>query len=166
MAHATHDRHRFHTPDPSSEGHRPDGADTADAQGDTGHHDTDPGFGRRRRSADGLQLSPADVRNLRIFGKVMDNAIELPGVQQKVGLDALIGVLPIAGDGVSFALSLYPLVVAYRAGAGPVLLAKMGGNLLLDFLVGLIPVLGDLFDVAFKANVRNLRLLGIDLDGR
>lgn len=117
-------------------------------------------------SRGGLQLSAADVRNLRIFGKLMDNAVELPGVNQKVGLDALIGVLPVAGDGVSFMISLYPLVVAYRAGAGPALLLKMGGNLLLDFLVGLIPVLGDLFDVAFKANVRNLRLLGIELDDR
>ena len=110
-----------------------------------------------------LNLSPEEVARLKAYGKLMDNAFVVPGTEVRFGVDALIGLAPGIGDGVSFALSLYPIYVAWKAGGSAGLLAHMGFNLLLDFLVGLIPVLGDVLDTQFKANVRNLRLMGIEI---
>ena len=111
----------------------------------------------------GLNLSADEIKRLRAFGQLLDNAFMIPGTDIRFGLDAIIGLAPGIGDGVSTALSLYPIYVAWKAGASKTLLVRMGFNLVLDFLVGLIPVLGDIFDTQFKANVRNLRLMGIDV---
>ena len=109
-----------------------------------------------------LDLSPEQIRQLRLYARMLDSAFAVPGTNFRFGLDALVGLLPGIGDALTVGFALYPLIVAKRAGAGPALLARMGFNLLLDFLVGLIPILGDLFDTTFKANVRNLRLMGIE----
>lgn len=100
-----------------------------------------------------------DLERLRAITRVMDEAVRVPGTRFRIGLDGIIGFVPGVGDAVTAAISGYALLAAARAGAPRSVLARMTGNILLDTLVGAVPVLGDLFDLGFKANRRNLRLL-------
>lgn len=89
----------------------------------------------------------------------MDNKFRIPGTDIRFGLDSLIGFVPGVGDVAGLAVSSYLASVMARRGAGPVLMLKMLGNIALDATVGAIPILGDLFDLGFKANRRNVDLL-------
>ena len=91
--------------------------------------------------------------------RLMDEAVEVPVLGTRVGLDALLGLVPVAGDLVSAAIGLYTVAQARELGASRWLLARMVGNLLLDAAVGAVPIAGDLADVYFKAHRRNLKLL-------
>jgi hypothetical protein len=93
----------------------------------------------------------------------MDGLFEIPILRRKVGLDALVGLVPVAGDLVSAGIGLYLVFEARELGASRWLQARMVGNLLLDFAVGVVPVLGDFFDVLFRAHYRNLKLLQKEL---
>jgi Domain of unknown function (DUF4112) len=104
-------------------------------------------------------LDPARMARLRRVGWLLDNAIPIPGTRFHLGIDQIIGLVPGIGDLIGGALSLYIIVEAWRLGVPRGLLARMGWNVAVDTLVGEIPLLGDLFDIAFKANIRNLALL-------
>lgn len=90
---------------------------------------------------------------------MLDDLIRIPGTSWRIGIDPLLGLVPGAGDWMGWAASLHLMVSAVRAGADGWTLGRMAGNLALDALVGVVPVLGDIFDMAWKANDRNLRLL-------
>ena len=94
---------------------------------------------------------------MRRLARLMDAEFEVGGI--KFGLDAIIGLIPVVGDVVSLGLAMYPLYVAKRHKVGWLTRARMLGNTALDFGVGLIPFAGDIADVAFKANLKNLKLL-------
>lgn len=94
----------------------------------------------------------------------MDSAVRLPGTRFRFGLDPILGLLPGAGDAVSAAISVYLIYEARKLGASRTLLGRMVGNILIDFLVGSIPIVGDLFDFGYKANRRNMKLLGIEIE--
>ncbi|HEY0975123.1 MAG TPA: DUF4112 domain-containing protein [Solimonas sp.] len=98
------------------------------------------------------------------LARLLDSAVAIPGTRIRVGLDALIGLLPGIGDAIGLILGAWFLIEGARAGAPSALLWRMAGNVGLDALAGVVPVLGDLFDVAFRANLRNARLLGEHLD--
>ena len=83
----------------------------------------------------------------------------IPGTKIRIGLDGLIGMVPIAGDLVGLALSAYIIYLARTLNVSRTLLARMIWNVAVDAGVGAIPVAGDLFDVMYKANVKNVRLL-------
>ena len=100
-----------------------------------------------------------DLDNARRLAKLLDTAVGVPGTKLRVGLDALLGLIPGAGDAIGAALSGYIILAAARAGATRATLVRMVGNVAVDTLIGAIPVLGDLFDVAFKSNARNVALL-------
>lgn len=100
-----------------------------------------------------------DVRRVRALARLLDEAVRIPGTNIRVGLDALIGLLPGGGDLVGALLSGSALLIAHRAGAPASVLGRMVANVALDALIGVVPVLGDLFDVAWKANSRNATLL-------
>jgi hypothetical protein len=104
-------------------------------------------------------LDPARMARLRRVGWLLDNAIPIPGTRFHLGIDQIIGLVPGIGDLIGGALSLYIIIEAWRLGVPRGLLARMGWNVAVDTLVGEIPLLGDLFDIAFKANIRNLALL-------
>ncbi|WP_232818210.1 DUF4112 domain-containing protein [Zobellella maritima] len=89
---------------------------------------------------------------------LLDSSIRLPG-GFRIGLDGIIGLVPGVGDLAAAGLSSYILMEAARMKVPGSLLARMGLNVLLELLVGTIPVIGDLFDFAFKANKRNVRLI-------
>jgi len=95
---------------------------------------------------------------LRRLAHVLDSAIPLPG-GMRIGLDGLIGLVPGVGDVVGTALSSYIVGQAYRLGASRMVLLHMAANILLETILGVVPVLGDLFDFAWKANRRNVALL-------
>jgi hypothetical protein len=102
---------------------------------------------------------PADLRALDSASRLMDSVFRIPGTRIRFGLDPLLGLIPGLGEGLSAAISGGLAIAMLRHGANGPLVLRMVGNIALDSLVGSVPLLGDLFDVAFKANRRNLRLL-------
>ena len=101
----------------------------------------------------------ADLERLRALARVQDELIRIPGTRIRFGLDALVGLIPGAGDVLTTGVSAYALLTATRMGASASVIVRMAGNIVLDLLVGAIPLLGDLFDIGWKANSRNVRLL-------
>ena len=91
--------------------------------------------------------------------RLMDDAIDVPMLGTRVGLDALLGLVPVAGDLISAGIGLFIVAQARELGASRWLQARMIGNLLVDAAVGAVPLAGDLADVYFKAHRRNLKLL-------
>jgi len=89
---------------------------------------------------------------------LLDSVVPLPG-GFRLGLDSLIGLIPVVGDSFSALLSTYIIGMGVRQGVPKPLIIKMIANILLDALVGMIPILGDLFDIANRANYRNVNLL-------
>ncbi len=110
-------------------------------------------------AAEVATLDPARIERLRRIGWLLDRSIRIPGTRITFGLDPLVGLIPGIGDLLGGLFSLYIILEAARLGAPRPLLARMGWNVALDTLVGEVPILGDLFDVGFKSNVRNLALL-------
>lgn len=109
-------------------------------------------------------LDPRSLERLRRLGNLLDNSIRVPGTNFRFGLDTIIGLVPGVGDLAGGALSLYIVVEAARLGVPRPLLARMGYNVAVDALVGAVPILGDLFDAGFKANLRNLALVQQHVD--
>lgn len=99
------------------------------------------------------------LKQLDYLARLMDAQFKIPGTNFRFGLDAVIGLIPGAGDLSTFAVSGYMLVVMAKNGASGYVLARMALNILIDSLFGMIPLLGDLFDAVFKANMRNIRLM-------
>ncbi len=124
---------------------------------------------RARLGASAAAARPDDARKraarerLILLTRLLDSAIYVPALRTRVGLDALFGLVPVVGDLVSGALGLYLVFEARQLGASRWLQARMIGNLLMDTAVGAVPVAGDLFDIYFKAHVRNLKLLQASL---
>lgn len=98
------------------------------------------------------------------FAWLLDNSILIPGTNFRVGIDSLIGLIPGFGDAVGALLSSYILAEAARLGMPKATLIRMGLNVALETIVGMIPIAGDIFDMAWKANQRNVRLLDAYLD--
>jgi hypothetical protein len=94
-----------------------------------------------------------------ILSRLLDNQFKIPFTNIRFGFDFLIGLIPTVGDFFSFAISSALLVAMMQRGVSFSMLLKMLTNLLLDTLVGSIPILGDIFDLRYKANRRNLAML-------
>lgn len=101
----------------------------------------------------------AALRRLDHLARVMDAQFAIPGTSWRFGLDSLIGLIPGAGDFAGAAISAWIVAEALRMGVPKSAVARMSVNLLIDFVIGSIPIVGDIFDVAFKANRRNVRIL-------
>jgi hypothetical protein len=101
----------------------------------------------------------ARINRLRRISRLLDNAIGIPGTKFRFGLDPILGLLPGGGDTVTGGLSAYIVVEAARMGLPREVLWQMVVNIILDSLAGTIPIVGDLFDLGWKANVRNIALL-------
>ena len=103
--------------------------------------------------------TPTKLRRVQTLSHLLDDAITIPGLNYSIGLDPIIGLIPAGGDIFTGFLSVYIMIEAFRLGASASTLARMAINILLEVFAGMIPVLGDLFDVAWKANARNVTLL-------
>lgn len=96
---------------------------------------------------------------LRFIAWLLDSSIPIPGTGFTIGIDALIGLIPLLGDLLGVLASSYILAEAHRLGVGRAVLTRMAFNVAVEGVVGIVPFLGDVFDAAWKANVRNVRLL-------
>ena len=101
----------------------------------------------------------AAIAGLERFSKLTDSSIGIPFTKFNIGLEAVIGLIPVIGDAAGLILSSYVLVEAQRLGVSKRIKTKMIINMLIDFVGGLVPFFGDIFDAFFKANTRNTRLL-------
>ena len=99
------------------------------------------------------------VHRLERFAHLSDSAYRIPIIGRRIGLDGLVGLVPGIGDGVTALMAFYPLVEAWRLGVPGALLLRMLANIGADSILGAVPIAGDLFDFAFKANRRNVALL-------
>ncbi|WP_232702756.1 DUF4112 domain-containing protein [Halobacterium wangiae] len=98
------------------------------------------------------------VKRMQVVAWALDDAVPVPGTDRKVGIDPIVGVLPIAGDVATAAISLYIVAESARQGVERDTLAAMLVNVAVDAGIGSIPAVGDLFDAGWKANKRNFEL--------
>ena len=113
----------------------------------------------------GNSLSRDDrIARIGALATLLDTAFVIPGTQVRFGLDALIGLIPGIGDAITTVMALFIVSEARALGAPPWLIARMVANVAFDGLVGAVPLVGDAFDVAFRANRRNMKLLRDYLD--
>jgi len=98
-------------------------------------------------------------RGLYTLASLMDNRFRIPGTNIHFGFDALIGLIPGIGDLISFLISAYIISEATKNGASGNVRSRMILNVAIDTIIGSIPLIGDIFDVGFKANQKNMRLL-------
>ena len=96
---------------------------------------------------------------LATFAQWLDAGFRVPGTNIRFGLDPLLGLIPGAGDAAGAVLAGWVFVEAIRLGASRATLLRIAGNVALDTVLGAVPLIGDIFDFAWKANLRNVRLL-------
>ncbi len=111
-------------------------------------------FSFSRASSRGERIARLDA-----LATLLDTALVIPGTNIRFGLDALIGLVPGIGDAVTTAMSLYIVHEAHQLGAPRHVIARMLANVALDGVVGAVPLVGDAFDVMWRSNRRNMRLL-------
>jgi hypothetical protein len=99
------------------------------------------------------------IQRLERLARLLDSEFRVPGTGFRFGLDGLVGFVPGIGDAAGLAISSYIVVEAWRLGAPNSILLRMIANLVVDGAVGSVPIAGDLFDMAWKANKRNMNLL-------
>lgn len=111
-------------------------------------------------SSDGALATPSpSLAAVRRFAYWLDAGIRVPGTNLRFGLDPIIGLIPGIGDAAGAILAGWILVEAVRLGASRATLVRMAGNVALDAGLGAVPLIGDIFDFAWKANLRNVALL-------
>src|SRR5690242_15601848 len=97
--------------------------------------------------------------DVEFLARLMDSFFVIPGTQIRFGLDAIIGLIPGLGDTLTSFVSIYILKVASRCGVPRVTLVRMAMNIAIDYVSGIVPFVGDAFDVYWKANLKNVELL-------
>jgi hypothetical protein len=110
--------------------------------------------------------SRARLARLRRLAWLIDGAFGLPGTRYRFGLNSIIGLLPIGGDAVLGGISLYIVYEAAKLGVPRAVLARMVANVALEVAGGSVPILGDLFDMALKANLRNIAIIERHVEGK
>ena len=111
------------------------------------------GWRQRQTTREGVDPALDDL------SRWMDSQFEIPGLGIRFGLDALFGLIPGLGDTLTSLVSFYILSAGVRHGVPRITLARMGLNIAIDWIIGAIPFIGDLFDVAWKSNVKNVELI-------
>jgi hypothetical protein len=108
---------------------------------------------------------PAAIRaRIEALEAVLERSITIPGVNYRIGLDAVLGLLPVGGDIIAGLMSAYIIWEARNLGMSKLQLARMTANTLFDTAVGAVPLVGDAFDFVFRSNTRNLRIIKRHLD--
>ena len=107
-----------------------------------------------------------ELEKLKTMARRLDALFRIPGTRLTVGIDNLLGFIPVIGDAAALAPALWLVWKARQLGATPGALIVMLGNLVIDFVIGSVPLVGDLFDIAYNANIRNMRLLETNLRKR
>ena len=108
---------------------------------------------------------PASVRKrVEAMEALLERAFILPGTNHRIGLDSVIGLVPVIGDVIAAAMGAWLIWEAKNLGMSKFQIARMTGNVAFDTAVGFVPLLGDAFDFLFKSNTRNLRIVKRWLD--
>lgn len=112
-----------------------------------------------------LGTDPQSVRHrIEALERLLEGLVEVPGLGRKVGLDAVIGLIPVVGDAVTALMGLYLVWEARNLGMPKWKLWQMAGNVGIDSLLGAVPVAGDLFDFMYRSNSKNLKIVRKHLD--
>jgi Domain of unknown function (DUF4112) len=106
-----------------------------------------------------LPQNEARLKRVRLLSRLLDEQFRIPGTTYRVGLDGLLGLIPGVGDAAGVLLSVYILYEAMQLGAPSTVLLRMIANIGIDAVGGAIPIVGDIFDMAWKANKKNAALL-------
>ena len=109
---------------------------------------------------------PSDLVALRQFARLMDEAFPIPGTNIRIGLDALVGLVPGIGDVVGGVMSTWIIIGALRHRVPARIIMRMILNVVIDLFFGAVPVAGDVFDFMFEENMKNMRLLELHRDRR
>ena len=118
-------------------------------------------------AAEGLPLGtdPASVRRrIEALEQLLERAFTIPGTNRRVGIDAIAGLVPVAGDTITALMGIYLVWEARNLGMSKWQIARMSGNVGFDWLVGLVPFAGDVIDFFFRSSSRNLRMIRRHLD--
>ncbi|HEY0444336.1 MAG TPA: DUF4112 domain-containing protein [Candidatus Limnocylindrales bacterium] len=113
--------------------------------------------GRVARTASDTRIEQAE-RRIALIARLLDDVVTIPGTHHRIGADAVVGLIPGIGDIASAAVGMWVIVEAARFRLPQIVLARMVLNTVVDLVVGSVPILGDLFDVVFKSNTRNVEL--------
>ena len=105
----------------------------------------------------------AAIRRMEMMAKLLDNAFVIPGTNQRVGIDAIIGLVPGLGDIATTLLSSYVIWEARNLGVSRVAIGRMLTNLAIHASIGAVPIMGDVFDAFFRVNQRNMRIVRAQL---
>lgn len=97
-------------------------------------------------------------RRFSLVSRILDDLVAVPGTNQRIGLDPIVGLIPVVGDAVSGVVGFWLIAEAARFGIPRVIVARMVLNTVVDLVLGAVPLLGDLFDVVSRSNTRNLAL--------
>ena len=120
-----------------------------------------------RLAREGLPLGsdPASVRRrIEALEQLFERSFIVPGINRPIGLDAIVGLLPVAGDTIMALAGLYLVWEARNLGMSKWQMLRMIGNVAIDWLLGSVPVAGDVFDFLFRSSSRNLRIIRRHLD--
>lgn len=108
---------------------------------------------------------PAKIRQrIELIELILERSLTIPGTRIAVGMDAIVGLVPVIGDVITAAMGAYIVWEAHNLGLPKWKLARMAGNIALDTLLGAVPLAGDAFDLLFKSNSRNLRIVKRHMD--
>ena len=105
------------------------------------------------------ELNEEKLLRLKRLSEKLDNAFTVPGTQRKIGFDPLIGLIPGGGDLIGGIISIYILHSGIRMGVPREIIIRMFSNIVLEFIIGCVPIIGDLFDAVWKSNQRNVKLI-------
>ncbi len=106
-----------------------------------------------------LKTSNKNLKDIETLSEWLDTKFTIPVINYKIGLDPIIGLFPVLGDLLTYGVSSFLVYKMAKEGASTKLLIKMAGNILLDLIIGAIPVVGWIFDFTFRANEKNVKLL-------
>ncbi|MBH9538627.1 MULTISPECIES: DUF4112 domain-containing protein [Novosphingopyxis] len=103
-------------------------------------------------------------QRIEIMEHLLEGMFVLPGIKRRIGLDSIIGLIPVIGDIVTAAMGAYIVWEARNLGMSKFHLARMAGNIGIDTLIGAVPFVGDAFDLLYRSNTKNLRIIRKHLD--
>lgn len=115
--------------------------------------------GKTNMNDEQKELNEEKLLRLKRLSHNLDEAFTIPGTERKIGIDPIIGLIPGGGDLIGGALSIYIMHAGIRMGMPRSVIIRMFGNIALEFIIGCIPIIGDLFDAMWKSNQRNVKLI-------
>ena len=106
-----------------------------------------------------IEINEEKLLRLKLLSERLDDSIKIPGTNQKIGIDAVVGIIPILGDFIGVIFSVYIMYSGIKMGVSSKIVKKMAANIAIEFIIGSIPIIGDIFDALWKANKRNVELI-------